>query len=256
MAWATSSLPVPLSPVIRMMTFWARGRSRRPRASPGRRPGWARGVRRRTPAAGRGLAAAGAGAGLPGPIQGRLAAAAGVSRPARQRSPQWVALPEGSQNGRKGQSFVKLLDIIANTMDELFPGMEILETMPFRLTRNADIELDDEPGEDLVELVEEGLRQRRLEDPVRLEYGLPASQPMVNLLLAKLGLTESQAYPMAGDLDYSGLWAIAGLNRPELRDPPWQPVTPPALADENEDIFAAIRKGDVLVHHPFESFDA
>src|SRR5262249_11005495 len=169
--------------------------------------------------------------------------------------PQWVALPEGNQNGRQGQSFVKVLEIIANTMSELFPGMEILEIMPFRLTRNADIELDDEPGEDLVELVEEGLRQRRLEDPVRLEYGLPASQPMLNLLLNKLGLTESQAYAMAGELDYSGLWEIASLNRSELRDPPWQPVTPPALAHENEDVFAAIRKGDVLVHHPYDPFN-
>src|SRR5262249_19904349 len=152
---------------------------------------------------------------------------------------QWIVLPERSQNGRQGQSFVRLLDIIANTMGELFPGMEILEIMPFRLTRNADIELDDEGG-DWIELVNVGLRQRRLEHPVRLEYGLPASQAMVNLLLNKLGLTESQAYPMAGELDYSGLWSIGSLNRPELRYPPWQPVTPPALADENEDIFAAI----------------
>ena len=169
---------------------------------------------------------------------------------------QWLALPEQSQNGLQGQSFVKLLDIIAHTIGELFPGMEILEIMPFRLTRNADIELDDEPGEDLLELVEEGIRRRRLEDSVRLEYGLPHSQRMVNLLLDKLGLTESQSYPMAGDLDYSGLWCIASLNRPELRYPPWQPETPAALAHENEDIFAAIRKGDVLVHHPYESFDA
>jgi polyphosphate kinase len=172
--------------------------------------------------------------------------------------PQWVLLPESSPNGRQGQSYVKLLDIIAHNMAELFPGMEILEVMPFRLTRNADVEIDDddESTENLIELVEEGLKQRRLEHPVRLEYGQPISQTMVNLLLHKLGLTESDAYPMFGELDYSGLWSIAGLNRPELRDPPWQPVTPPAFADENEDIFAAIRKGDVLVHHPYESFDA
>ena len=85
--------------------------------------------------------------------------------------PPWVALPVGADNGQAGQAFVRLLDIIAHSLDELFPGMEILEIMPFRLTRNADIELDDEPGDDLVELVAEGLRQRRLEDPVRLEHG-------------------------------------------------------------------------------------
>src|SRR5262249_7731504 len=113
---------------------------------------------------------------------------------------QWLALPEQSRNGQQGQSFVRLLDIIAHAMDELFPGMEITEIMPFRLTRNADIELDEEPGDDLLELVEEGLRRRRLEDSVRLEYGLPASQSMVNLLLDKLCLTDSQAYPMAGEL--------------------------------------------------------
>lgn len=170
--------------------------------------------------------------------------------------PQWVSLAESSQNGRQGQSFVKLIDIIANNIGELFPGMEILEIMPFRLTRSGDLEFDDETGENLVELVEEGVRERRLEAPVRLEYGLPISRSMVNYLLHKLALTESDAYAMTGELDYTGLWPIATLNRPELRDPPWQPVTPPAFADENEDIFAAIRKGDVLVHHPYESFDA
>jgi polyphosphate kinase len=171
--------------------------------------------------------------------------------------PQWVSLPQGSGNSRRGQCFVRLRDIIANNMDELFPGMEMLEIMPFRVTRNADIELDeDEPGEDLVDAVEQGLRQRRLEHPVRLEYAPPDSPAMVNLLLQKLGLTRSDAYFLPAELDYAGLWSIAGLNRPELHDPPWQPVIPPALADENDDIFAAIRQGDILVHHPFESFDA
>lgn len=169
--------------------------------------------------------------------------------------PQWVPLPEST--GRAGLCYVKLIDIITGGMGELFPNMEILEVMAFRVTRNADVELeDDEPGDTLAELVEEGLRQRRLERPVRLEYGPAASPTMVTLLLSKLGITETDAYPMSGELDYSGLWGIVGLNRPELQVPPWQPVTPPAFADENEDIFAVIRRGDVLVHHPYESFDA
>jgi polyphosphate kinase len=170
--------------------------------------------------------------------------------------PQWVALP-ASADGQPGQCFVKLLDIIASNLEDLFPGMHTLEVMPFRVTRNADVELDeDEEGDTLTELVEEGLRRRRLEAPVRLEYGPSVSQAMLTFLAGKLKLSERDLYHMPAEVDYSGLWAIAGLNRPGLRDPPWQPVVPLALADEDESIFTTIRQGDLLVHHPYESFDA
>src|SRR5262249_10537623 len=106
--------------------------------------------------------------------------------------PQWVSLPEREGDGPRGQFFVKLVDIIANNLDELFPNMEILEVMPFRVTRNADVELEDEEEPDsLLEMVQEGLRQRRIERPVRLEYGPNTSPAMMKLLTQKLGLTEN-----------------------------------------------------------------
>jgi polyphosphate kinase len=79
---------------------------------------------------------------------------------------------------------------------------------------------------------------------------------MLTLLSSKLRLNEADLYPMPAEVDYSGLWGIVALNRPELHDPPWQPVAPVALGDEEDDLFALLRKGDVLVHHPYESFDA
>jgi polyphosphate kinase len=170
--------------------------------------------------------------------------------------PGWVALPAAAA-GPPGQCFVRLLDVVANNLESLFPGMHILEVMPFRLTRNADIELDEEEDDDassFADMVEEGLRQRRMEDPVRLEYGPAASPAMLTLLRGKLKLTEEDCYHLRAELDYSGLWTIAGLNHPELQAPPWTPAPP--TFDEDEDVFTTIRQGDVLVHLPYESFDA
>jgi polyphosphate kinase len=172
--------------------------------------------------------------------------------------PQWLAIPGGPLDGRPGtQTFVKLLDIIRNNLDDLFPGMTVLEVMPFRITRNIEVEQDeDEPPENLAALVEEELRQRRFQRPVRLEYGRPASAPQLQLLARKLELGDADLYEMPVEIDFTGLFAIAGLNRPELHDRPWTPLVPAALADDDADIFAVIRSGDLLVHHPYESFDA
>jgi polyphosphate kinase len=173
--------------------------------------------------------------------------------------PQWLTLPEASGDTRAElrPSFLRLLDIIQQNLHQLFPGMVVLEVMPFRVTRNADIEVDeDEPAENLATLVEEELRQRRFEKVVRLEHGLPASPVQLPTLIRKLGLTEADVYEMGAELDYTDLFPIAGLNRPELHDPPWQPVVPAEFADEDADVFAVLRGGDVLIHHPYESFDA
>jgi polyphosphate kinase len=172
--------------------------------------------------------------------------------------PQWVVVPGAASDGRPGtQSFVKLLDIIRHNLDDLFPGMTLLEVMPFRITRNIEVEQDeDEPPVNLAAEVEEELRQRRFQRPVRLEHGAPASATQLQLLARKLDLGDADLYEMPAEIDYNGLFAIAGLNRPELRDRPWTPLIPAPLADEDADIFAAIRAGDLLVHHPYESFDA
>ena len=173
--------------------------------------------------------------------------------------PQWVPLPEEHTEGRPaGQaSFVKLQDVIRYNLDNLFPGMVVVEVMPFRITRNAEVAVDeDEPPESVAALVEQELRQRRFERAVRLEYGPNRSDAQLRMLLQKLDLTEVDAYLMPAELDFTDLMAIAGLNRPELRDRPWTPVVPPALAGDDCDVFAVIRDGDLLVHHPYESFDA
>ncbi|MBV9124233.1 MAG: polyphosphate kinase 1, partial [Planctomycetes bacterium] len=172
--------------------------------------------------------------------------------------PQWVPLPEDHNDGQAGprQCFVRLLDMIRYNLDDLFPGMKVLEVMPFRVTRSVGVEPDeDEAAENLAQMVEEELRQRRFERVVRLEYGPEASPIQLQLLARKLDLADADLYLMPGELDYTDLFPIAELNRPELREKPWVPVLPAALEDEDADIFAAIRSGDLLVHHPYESFE-
>src|SRR5262249_44635520 len=163
--------------------------------------------------------------------------------------PRWVPLP-AEHDGRAGaHDFVRLQDIIRHNLDDLFPGMTVQEVMPFRVTRNAQVEADDdEPTATLVELVEEELRQRRFERAVRLEYGTPPSPAQLQLLARKLDLSEADLYEMPAELDFTSLFPIAALNRPELKDRPWQPVVPDGL-DEDADVFALMRHGDLLVHH-------
>jgi polyphosphate kinase len=172
--------------------------------------------------------------------------------------PQWLPLPDDRDNGQPGQRrcFVRLLDVIREHLADLFPGMTVAEVMPFRVTRNAAVEVEEVPPENLADRVEHELWQRRFEKAIRLEYGPGGSPTQLQLLRRKLDLSESDLYEMPAELDYTDLFPIAGLNRPELRDNPWQPVVPPALADEDSDIFAVIRAGDLLVHHPYESFEA
>jgi polyphosphate kinase len=152
--------------------------------------------------------------------------------------------------------FVRLLDVIRHNLDDLFPGMTVVEVMPFRVTRNANVAADGDDVEDLAEFVEEELRHRRFERTVRLEYGPGASPTQLQLLMRKLELSELDLYEMTAELDFTNLFLIAALNRPELHDKPWQPVVPEALAAEDSDVFAVIRGGDFLVQHPYESFDA
>jgi polyphosphate kinase len=170
--------------------------------------------------------------------------------------PRWVPLPDGQDGRAGGPAFVRLQDVIRHNLDDLFPGMTVHEVMPFRVTRNAEVEAEDEdPTESLVELVEEELRQRRFERAVRLEYGVPPSPAQLQLLSRRLDLSEADLYEMPGELDNTTLFAIAALNRPELKDRPWHPVVPAGF-EEDADVFALVRGGDRLVHHPYESFDA
>ena len=164
--------------------------------------------------------------------------------------PRFVVLPDGER-------FVPLEQVIAAHLDALFPGMEIGEHHPFRVTRNADLTLDEDEADDLLAAVELELRRRRFGRAVRLELmpGMPAETR--DLLLRELELTEDDVYTVTGALDLSGLFAVVDLDRPDLKDEAWIPQTQPALTGPDDgpvDIFAVLRERDILVHHPYDSF--
>lgn len=160
------------------------------------------------------------------------------------------------ESGNGVYRFISLLEIISRHLADLFPEMVILNVMPFRVTRNADVERDEEDVEDLLESIAQELRQRRFEKVVRLEHGADPDPEMLEFLVGELELSASDVYEMPGELDYGDLASIADLPIPDLRYRPWVPVKPPAFADDSADVFSAIRGGDVLVHHPYESFSA
>ncbi len=165
--------------------------------------------------------------------------------------PAFVPL-EGAGGDR--HEFLGLLDLVGRHAADLFPGMQVLGVMPFRVTRNADVEQYADEVEDLLDLVEQELRQRKFEPVVRLEVGRNPDPWMLDLLKQELELADDDVYEMPGLLEYGGLLAIADLPIPDLRHAPWTPAVPKALAAPNSDLFGLIRAGDLLVHHPFESF--
>ena len=169
-----------------------------------------------------------------------------------------VKVPElGGKLYRFGSSrrFVPLQEIIAHNLDDLFPGMEILDVLPFRVTRNAETERDGEDAEDLLEQIQQQLRERRFARVVRLEVGARPNERVMRFLEDELQLGDEDLYETDGMLDWSTLNELADLDIPEHRWPKWTPVPPIGLEDDDADIFALVRKGDVLVHHPYESFD-
>ena len=156
-------------------------------------------------------------------------------------------------------AFVLLEQVIAANLDMLFPGMQIEETHLFRVTRDADFEIEEDEASDLLEAIEAELRRRRFGEAVRLEVERTMPPATRRLLLRGIGLPDEACYEVSGTLDLTALWTIHALPRPDLKDPEWTPVVPRRLVaeeDEPADMFAAIRGGDILVHHPYESFGA
>lgn len=166
--------------------------------------------------------------------------------------PPWVQLR--AVDGKR--IYVRLYEIIRHNAEKLFPGMEIAGATLFRVSRNAEIEVKEEDEDSLEEAVEEQLKQRKFEPIVRLEFSKNPDPWTRKLLIHQFELTELDVYEMPAELDYTSLFALSGLDRADLRDKPWVPVLPAALADEESDIFDVIRAGDILLHHPYESFDA
>jgi len=167
--------------------------------------------------------------------------------------PQWVQFnTETAEDYR----FVHLQEILRHNLHKLFEGMTIEEVEPFRITRNADVERDEEDAEDLLELIEQELRDRRFAHCVRLEGEASPEHPMNQFLMRELALEPTDVYQMPAELDYTDLWTVHAVDRAELKYEPWTPVVPARLADKEADIFNIIRSGDLLVHHPYESFSA
>ncbi len=161
----------------------------------------------------------------------------------------------GEETRREDCFFLHMSHIISLHMEELFPGMEVRSIMPFRITRNADVARDEEDAEDLLDLISQELKQRPFERVVRLEHGPKPVRWMLNYLMDEMGMDDEGAYAMPALLDFQDLRVLIKLPRPELRYPRWRPLPPPSLAENPVDIFALIRRRDLLTHHPYESFD-
>jgi len=158
--------------------------------------------------------------------------------------------------------WILMEELILAHLDLLFPGTEILDAHLFRVTRDADLDTAEDEADDLLEAIEEGLRQRRFGSVVRLEVGPEMPSALLEMLLVGLEISQSEVQVVEGTLDLSVALQVANLPRPELRAPRWQPVTPARITaaksgtSPNGDIFKVIAEGDLLVHHPYESFEA
>jgi polyphosphate kinase len=154
--------------------------------------------------------------------------------------------------------FVLLEDLIAHHLDELFPGMEVLEHHAFRVTRNEDLEVEEDDAENLLKALERELQRRRFGSPVRLEVEQTIDQHVLELLVSELDVSDSEVFHLPGPLDLTGLHGIADLDRPELKYPAFVPHTHTHLAEVESaspaDMFSAISRRDVLLHHPYDSF--
>jgi polyphosphate kinase len=150
--------------------------------------------------------------------------------------------------------FVMLEDLIANNLEALFPGMRIQASYTFRVTRDADLDLQEDEADDLLRAIESELRRRRFGEPVRLEIEAGMPEALRNKLLDALELDLSDCYEIDGMLATGDLWALVNIDEPHLHDPPFTPSIPKRLVGQS-DLFAVIREGDLLLHHPYESFD-
>lgn len=163
---------------------------------------------------------------------------------------RWVRASEGR--------FVGLEDVISANLDSLFPGMEIIDHYTFRVTRNEDLEVEEDDAENLLKALEKELLRRRFGPPVRLEVDETVSDAVLELLVGELGVSEEEVVRLPEPLDLRSLNEIADLDRPDLKFPPFVPSTHEHLAEVETaspaDMFSALRKRDVLVHHPYDSF--
>ena len=164
--------------------------------------------------------------------------------------PRFVVMPDGER-------FVPLEQVIAAHLTSLFPGMRVGEHYAFRVTRNADLVLEEDEADDLLVAIEMELRRRRFGRALRLEVGADMTDELVELLATELEVAPDGVFKVAAPIDLGGLWGVYALDRPDLHGETWTPMTPPRLAtaaNEPTEFFAMLRERDVLVHHPYDSF--
>ena len=178
----------------------------------------------------------------------------GVTRFARVKVPpilpRFVLLPDGER-------YVPLEQVIASHLEMLFPGMEVVEHHVFRVTRNADLEIEEEEGDDLLAAIESELTRRGFGRVVRLEVAPTMTDDVIDLLIREMSLSRKEVLVVDGPLDLSGIGVLTEMDRPDLLHDRWSWVTQPRLAPTLEGparIFDAIGDGDLLVHHPYDSF--
>ena len=166
--------------------------------------------------------------------------------------PRFLVLPSNDQ-------IIALEEVIAAHLDSLFPGMEIVSSVAFRVTRNADLDIEEEEADDLLEFIESELSRRRFGRVVRLEVEPTINEDSLDLLVKELAISPEQVYVTEGPLDMTGFWGVFELDRPDLKWESYLWVTPRPLAvvsGERMNIFERIRHGDILVQHPYDSFAA
>jgi polyphosphate kinase len=151
--------------------------------------------------------------------------------------------------------FIWLEQLIADNLALLFPGMEIVESSPFRVTRDAEVAVQELESDDLLETIEEALRERRFLDVVRLEVARDMPERILSILTSQIEVDPQDVYRVDGPLGFDRFLEMTSIDRPDLKDKPFVPMVPPALgADCQGDLFSLIRQEEFLLHHPFESF--
>ena len=152
--------------------------------------------------------------------------------------------------------WLPLEELIGANLHALFPGLDVTGHHAFRVTRNADLEVEEDRDADLLQALERELARRRFGPAVRLEVGEDMDEEVLDLLVRELEITPADVVTVPGLLDLTSLWQLYAVDRPELKDDPFVPATHPRLAEGESaaDVFAALREGDVLVHHPYDSF--
>jgi polyphosphate kinase len=172
-----------------------------------------------------------------------------------QNLPRFVQLPDDERGLLR---YIPLEDLIANHLGELFPGMEVIAHHEFRVTRNEDLEVEEDETENLIQALEKELLRRRFGPPIRLEISDDMDEVTLGLLMSELQITEQEVYRLPAPLDLGGLFEVTKLDRPSLKYPRNVPTTSvnllPTEPTEKPDIFASIDRGDILLHHPYESF--